>query len=105
MDASTKAVVRAVVLLWQYNNLLERENREIGDRVDAIENLILRYLRDAKIDEKQHPETTAALFEALRSAESGASNMKGLRQDKLKTKDAIQKVFMDLAIDPAATLQ
>ena len=101
MDTLTKAVV----LLWRYNRLLEEEYGDISREVDALGDLVLRYLREAKINEKQHPETTAALFKVLRSAESSASNMDSLHQEKVKLHDAIMKIYMDLAIDPTSTLQ
>jgi len=99
------ALKKAVVLLWRYNRLLEREYGDIRSEVDAIGDLIMRYMGEAKVDEKQHPETTAAMFKVVRSLESRAGNMESRHQEQLKTMEAVLKVFVDLAIDQEATLQ
>ena len=101
MDALTKAVV----LLWQDNRLLERECGDIRSHVDAIGDLIALYLREAKIDDNQYPETSAALDKVIKSLEDRVSNIERLHHERVKIMDAMLKVYMDLAIDPAATLQ
>ena len=47
-----------------------REYGDIRSEVDAIVDLIMLYMGEAKVDEKQHPETTAAMLKVVRSLES-----------------------------------
>jgi hypothetical protein len=99
------ALKKAVVLLWQYNHLLERECDDIRKEVDAIGGLIMRYIGEAKVDEKQYPETAAAMLKVVRSLENRSSHMEGLHRERLKTMQAMQAAFTDLAIDETATRQ
>jgi hypothetical protein len=99
------ALAKAVVLLWQRNQLLERECGNVESRVKAINDVVLHYMREANVDEKLHPVTTAALVALAKSLESLASDMKSVREEKVTNNEALVKVFTDLAIDPAATLQ
>jgi hypothetical protein len=101
MDALTKAVVQ----LTRYNRLLEREIGDVDSHVGAILELIMIYIGEAKVDEKQHPKTAVAMVKVVESLQSLVNNKQSLRQEKLNTMDAMTKVFMDLAIDPSATLQ
>lgn len=45
------ALKKAVVLLWRYNRLLEREDEDIRSDVREISDLIMRYMSEAKVDE------------------------------------------------------
>jgi hypothetical protein len=101
MDALTKAVV----LLWQRNHLLERECRNAENRIKAINDVVLHYMHEANVEEELHPVTTAALVTLAKSFEGLASDMKSIREEKVKNNEALTKVFTDLAIDPAAALQ
>ena len=101
------ALTKAVVLLSQYDHLLERKYERISDEVGAITDLVMHYMNEVtKVEEKQHPETMAALLKVLRVTENGVNNMESIHQEEVKLRDAMLKVYMDLAIDPAAhTLQ
>ena len=99
------ALAKAVVLLWQRNHLLERECGNVESRVNAITDVVLHYLREAHVEEKLHPVTTAALVALAKSFESLTSDMKSVREEKVTNNEALAKVFTDLAIDPLATLQ
>jgi hypothetical protein len=101
MDALTKAVI----LLWQRNHLLERECGNVENRIKAISDVVLHYMREANIEEKLHPVTAAALVTLAKSFEGLSSDMKSIREEKVTNDEALIKVFTDLAIDPAATLQ
>jgi hypothetical protein len=99
------ALKKAVLLLWQYSHLLEREYDDTRKQVDAIGDLVMRYIGEVKVDGRQHPETMAAMLKVVRSLESSASHMENFHRERLKTMDAMQAVFTDLAIDPTATRQ
>ena len=99
------ALKKAVLLLWQYNDLLEKEHDDIRKEVAAIGGLVMRYIGEAKIDEKQYPETMAAMRKVVKSLESRASHIESFHQERLKTMHAMQAVFIDLAIDATATRQ
>ena len=49
------ALKKAVVVLWQYHRLLEKEHDDIRKEFDAVRDLLIRYLGEAKVDERQHP--------------------------------------------------
>ncbi len=78
---------------------------DIRKEVGAISDLVMRYIGEAKIDERQHPETMAAMLKVVRSLESSASHMENFHQERLKTMDAMQAVFTDLVIDATTTRQ
>jgi hypothetical protein len=99
------ALKKAVVLLWQYNHLLEKEHDDIRKEFDAVRDLLIRYLGEAKVDERQHPKTMAAMLKVVRSLESRASHMEDFYRERLKTMDAMQAVFTDLAVDATGTRQ
>jgi hypothetical protein len=101
MDALTKAVV----LLWQRSHLLERECGNVESRIKAINDVVLHYMREANVEEKLHPVTTAALVTLAKSFESLASDMKSIREEKVTNNEAMIQAFTDLAVDPAAALQ
>jgi hypothetical protein len=62
-------------------------------------------MREANVDEKLHPVTTAALVALAKSFENLANDMKSIREEKVTNNEALVKVFTDLAIDPVATIQ
>jgi hypothetical protein len=99
------ALKKAVLLLWQQIRLLEKEHSDIRKEVDAIGDLAMSYIREVKVDEKQHPETMAAMLEVVRCLESRANHMENIHRERLKTMGAMQAVFTDLAIDATATRQ
>jgi hypothetical protein len=99
------ALKKAVMLLWKNNRLLEREYDDIRKEVDAISDLVMRYIGEAKLDETEHPETMAATLQVVRTLESRASHMENFHRERLKMMDAMQAVFTDLAIDATATRQ
>jgi hypothetical protein len=83
-----------------------KENAETSRAVlKAINDVVLHYMREANVDEKLHPVTTAALVALAKSFESLANDMKSVREEKVTNNEALRKVFTDLAIDPAATLR
>ena len=65
----------------------------------------MRYMREAKVDGNQHPETVAAMLKVVRSLESRAAHMENFHCERLKKMDAMQAVLTDLAIDSTATRQ
>jgi hypothetical protein len=103
------ALKKAVLLLWQRNQHLEKEYNDIRKEVDAIGDLVMQYMGEVRLDEKQYPETTTAMLKVIKSLESRASRMKDFNQERLKTMTAMQAVLtelvIDLAIDPTATRQ
>jgi len=99
------ALKKAVLLLWRHIHLLEREHDDIRKEVDAIGDLVMRYIGEAKVDESHHPETMAAMLKVVRSLESRASHVESFYQERLKTLDAMQAVLTDLVVDPTATRQ
>jgi hypothetical protein len=99
------ALKKAIVLLSQYNRLLEREDEDLRSDVREITDLIMRYMIEAKVDQKQYPETMAAMLTIIKSSESRLSNMESRHKERVEAMQAMTEVFMDLAIDPSATLQ
>jgi hypothetical protein len=99
------ALKKAVLLLWQYNQVLEREYDDTRKQVDAVGELVMRYIREAKVDERQYPETMAAMLKVVSTLESRASHMENFHRERLNTMNAMQGVFTDLAVDPTATRQ
>ena len=100
------ALTKAVVFLSQYDRLLERKYERISDEVGAITDLMMHYMKEVtKVDEKQHPETMAALLKVLRVTESRVNNMESIHQEEMRIMAAMLEVYMGLAVDPAATLQ
>jgi len=99
------ALKKAVLLLFQYNRLLEREYDDIREEIAAIEDLVMRYIGEAKVDEKQHPETMAAMLKVLRLLQSRANHIEKFHRERLKMMNGMQAVFTDLAIDATATRQ
>ena len=99
------ALKRAVLLLWQYIHLLDKEHEDVRKEVDAIGDLVMRYMGEAKVDEDRHPETVAAMLKVVRSLESRANHMENFHRERLKKMDAIQADLTDLAIDSTTTRQ
>ncbi len=99
------ALKKAVILLWQCNQLQERQYDDIRKEVDAIGDLVMQYIGEAHVDQQQYPETTAAMLKVIKSLESRASHMNDFNEERLKTMAAMQAVFTDLIIDPTATRQ
>ena len=99
------ALKKAVVLLWEYIHLLEKEYDDTRKEVDAIGDLVMRYIREAKVDESQHPETMAAILKVVTSFESSASHLESFNQERLKLMEAMNAVFTDLVINTTATRQ
>ena len=99
------ALKKAVVLLWEYIHLLEKECDDTRKEVDAIGDLVMRYIREAKVDESQHPETMAAILKVVTSFDSSASHLESFNQERLKLMEAMNAVFTDLVINTTATRQ
>jgi hypothetical protein len=99
------ALKKAVLLLWRHIHLLEREHDDIRKEVEAIGDLVMRYIGEVKVDENQHPETVTAMLKVVRSLESRASHVESFYEERLKTLDAMQAVLTDLVVDPTATRQ
>ncbi len=99
------ALKKAVILLWLCNQHLERQYDDIRKEVNAIGDLVMQYIGEAHVDEKQYPETMAAMLKVIKSLESRASHVESFNQERLKTMAAMQAVFTDLVIDPTATRQ
>ena len=101
MDAWKKAVL----VLWKYNHLLQEEHDQIRKELDALRDLVMQYIAEAKVDEKQHPKTIEAMLKVVSSLESRAIRMEGFHRERLETMKAMQAVFTDLAVDTTGTPQ
>ena len=99
------ALKKAVLALLQSINLLEKEHDEIRKEVEAIRNLIMTYIGEAKVDEKLHPQTLAAMIKVVEAVQSRANHMGNFNQERLKAMEAMNAVLTDLAIDATATRQ
>ena len=99
------ALKKAVLLLWQYNHLLEKEHDDIRKEFDAVRDLLIRYIGETKVDEKQYPKTIESMLKVVSSLESRASRMEDSYRERLKTMNAMHAVFTDLAVDTTGTPQ
>ena len=95
------ALKKVVLLLWQYIHLLEKEYDDTRKEVDAIGDLVMLYIRDAKIDESQHRETMAAMRKVVTSLGSNLSRLENFNRERLKIMEEMNAVFTDLVIDDA----
>jgi hypothetical protein len=93
------ALKKAVLLLWQYIRLLEKEYDDTKKEVDAIGDLVMRYIREEHINESQHPETMAAMLKVVTSLESNLSRLENFNRERLKIMEQMNAVFTDLVID------
>jgi|SRR5271157_3015697 len=99
------ALKKAIVVLWRYIDLVEKDHADLRREVNAIGDLLIRYLGEIKVEEKHNPNTIAAIMKVLGTIENTASHLAPSHKERVKTMNEMQSIFTDLAIDSSATRQ
>jgi hypothetical protein len=99
------ALKKAIVVLWRYIDLVEKDHADLRREVNAIGDLLIRYLGEIKVEEKHNSNTIAAMMKVLGTIENTASHLAPSHQERLKTMNEMQAILTDLAIDSSATRQ
>ncbi len=61
------ALKKAIVVLWRYIDLVEKDHADLRREVNAIGDLLIRYLGEIKVEEKHNPNTIAAMMKVPRN--------------------------------------
>jgi hypothetical protein len=69
------ALKKAIVVLWRYIDLVEKDHADLRREVNAIGDLLIRYLGEIKVEEKHNPNTIAAMMKVLGTIENAASHL------------------------------
>jgi hypothetical protein len=99
------ALKRAIVVLWRYIDLVEKDHADLRKEVNALGDLLMRYLGEVKVEETHNPNTIVAMMKVLRALENTANHLAPSHRERLKTMKEMQAIFTDLAIDSSATRQ
>ena len=52
---------KAIFVLWEYFDLLQKEGEDLREQLDALETLVVCHVEETKLDENQCPKTMAAI--------------------------------------------
>jgi hypothetical protein len=69
------ALKKAIMALWRYIDLVEKDHANLRIEVNAIGDLLMRYLGEIKIEETHNPNIIVAMMKVLRTFENTANHL------------------------------
>jgi len=87
---------KAIFVLWEYFDLLQKEGEDLREQLDALETLVICHVEETKPDENQCPKTMAAIGNLENILLARAKRMEELHPKREEIMSAMQEVLTDL---------
>ena len=87
---------RAIFVLWEYFDLLQKEGEDLREQVDALETVVVCHVEETKPDDNQCPKTMAAIGNLENIFLARAKRIEELRPKRQEIMSAMQEVLTDL---------
>ena len=87
---------KAIFVLWEYFDLLQKEGEDLREQLDALETLVVCHVEETKPDENQCPKTMAAIGNLENILLARAKRMEELHPKREEIMSAMQEVLTDL---------